>query len=188
MAIYSFLGILVLGCIFYFTTDMLQARVSLAFKAFQLSKEELFEKHGHSTESTEVRLMIWHVAGKEIQNHPLGVGTGDAKYVLLEKYKEFGMTGAYNAKLNCHNQYYETALAIGVHGLLVLIIFLMYLLISAIKKRNFILLWIVVIVILNLFFESMFETQAGVVFFVFFTGLLLTSVPEVIPLQQDEKD
>ena len=173
---------------FYFTTDMVQTRVSLAFKAFQLTKNELFEKHRHSTESTEVRLMIWHVAGREIQKHPLGVGTGDAKYVLLEKYKELGMTGAYKAKLNCHNQFYETALAIGIHGLLVLVIFLVYLLGSAIKKRNFILLWIVVIVMLNLFFESMFETQAGVVFFVFFTGLLLTSVPDVIPLQQDEKD
>jgi hypothetical protein len=34
----------------------------------------------------------------------------------------------------------------------------------------------------------MFETQAGVIFFVFFTGLLLTSVPEFIPVSPEKNE
>lgn len=187
-ALFTFAGMIMVGIVFYFTTDILRSRINNAIHVFNLPKQELFENHKQSTESTEVRLMIWEVAGKEISKHPFGVGTGDAQYILMKKYEDYGMTGALKTKLNCHNQFYETTLSIGVHGLIVLIIFLLYILITAIRKRNFLLLWIAVIVILNLFFESMFETQAGVIFFVFFTGLLLTSVPEVIPLSDDEND
>ena len=172
--------------VLFLTSDYAKIRFSEAFKIYRLDKKELFDKYKETTETTAIRLMIWDVAGDIISKHPFGVGTGDSKYELLKAYDEKGMTGAIQHNLNCHNQFFETTLAIGVHGLIVLIIFLLYILITAIRKRNFLLLWIAVIVILNLFFESMFETQAGVIFFVFFTGLLLTSVPEVIPISDDE--
>ncbi len=186
-AVFILSAIGLLMTVVFFTSDYARIRFSEAFKIYQLEKEDLFLQYKGTTETTAVRLMIWDVSGKIISNHPLGLGTGDAQYELMKAYKENGMTGAINLKLNCHNQFYETALAIGIHGLLVLIIFLLYILITAIRKRNFLLLWVAVIIIINLFFESMFETQAGVIFFVFFSGLLLTSVPEVVPLANDEK-
>jgi hypothetical protein len=170
------------------TSDYAQVRFSESMKIFRLSKTELYRDYKESTETTAVRLMIWDVSQSIISENPFGTGTGDGQFALMDKYREMGMTGALNGKLNCHNQFYETALSIGIHGLIVLIIFLTYLLVTAIKKRNFLLLWIVVIIIINLFFESMFETQAGVIFFVFFTGLLLTSVQEVIPISSDENE
>lgn len=169
-----------------FTSDYARIRIKDAFKMYGMSKEELFRDYRHSTESTAVRLMIWEAAGNIIEEHPLGVGTGDGQSQLMLQYHDLGMTGAENLKLNCHNQYYETTLSIGFQGLIVLVVFLLYLVVTAMRKRNFLLLWIVVIIIINLFFESMFETQAGVIFFVFFTGLLLTSVPEVIPITNEE--
>lgn len=185
LMIFSSLAVIML--VLLFSSDYARIRIREAFKVYQLSKEELFEQNRESTESTAVRLMIWDVTGDIISEHPLGVGTGDGNFVLLEKYKEEGMTGAYNAKLNCHSQFYETALAIGLHGLAVLIIFLLYIIFVALQKRNFLLLWLVIIIIINLFFESMFETQAGVIFFVFFTLLLLTSVPDIVPLNNDDE-
>lgn len=174
--------------VIFFTSDYAKIRFTEALKIYNLDKSELYEKYRESTETTAVRLMIWDVAENIISDHPLGVGSGDSQSELMKQYEKYGMTGASNLKLNCHNQYYETTIAIGIQGLIVLIIFLMYLVITALKKRNFLLLWIAVIIIINLFFESMFETQAGVIFFVFFTGLLLTSVPEVIPISSDENE
>jgi O-antigen ligase len=171
-----------------FTSDYAKIRVKDAFKMYGMSKEELFRDYKESTESTAVRLMIWDVAENIISDHPLGVGSGDSQSELMKQYEKRGMTGALNLKLNCHNQYYETTLAIGIQGLIVLVVFLLYLVITAFKKRNFLLLWIAIIIIINLFFESMFETQAGVIFFVFFTGLLLTSVPEVIPVSPEKNE
>jgi len=171
-----------------YTSDYAQVRFAESMKIFKLSKTELYRDYKESTETTAVRLMIWDVSQDLINENPFGLGTGDSKYALLKKYEEAGMKGALDSKLNCHNQFYETTLAIGIQGLIVLIIFLFYLLYTAIKRRNFLLLWIVVIIIINLFFESMFETQAGVIFFVFFTGLLLTSQPEVIPFSKDENE
>jgi O-antigen ligase len=170
-----------------FSSGYAKVRLKEAFKIYGLSKQELFANHRESTESTAVRLMIWHTAAQIISDNPVGVGTGDGQYALMKKYEESGMTGAHALKLNCHNQFYETTLAIGIHGLIVLIIFLLYILVTAIRKRNFLLLWVAVIVIINLFFESMFERQSGVIFFVFFTGLLLTSVPEIVSIADDEK-
>lgn len=187
-AILILVGLAAMMLLVLFTSDYAKIRIKEAFKMYGLSSEELFRDHKESTESTAVRLMIWEIAGNIISDHPLGVGSGDSQAELMKKYEERGMTGAINLKLNCHNQYYETTLAVGVQGLIVLVIFLLYLVISALKKRNFLLLWIAVIIIINLFFESMFETQAGVIFFVFFTGLLLTSVPEVIPISQEENE
>ncbi len=186
-ALIIFFSSAVVMVVLVFSSDYAKIRLREAFKVYQLSKEELFELHRESTESTAVRLMIWDVTSEVINEHPLGVGTGDGNFVLLEKYKEAGMTGAYNAKLNCHNQFFETTLAIGIHGLLILIVFLLYIIFVALQRRNFLLLWLVIIIVINLFFESMFETQAGVIFFVFFTLLLLTSVPDIVPIGNDDE-
>lgn len=185
LIIFSAVGVLMFAL--FFSSDYAKVRLKESFKTYQLSKSELFELYKETTESTAVRLMIWDVTSEIIKKNPLGVGTGDAKYILKEEYKKAGMNGALNANLNCHNQFYETTLAIGIHGLIVLLIFLGYLIYMALRKRNFLLLWLVVMIVINLFFESMFETQAGVIFFVFFTLLLLTSVPDIIPINDDDQ-
>ncbi|HEV7231239.1 MAG TPA: O-antigen ligase family protein, partial [Bacteroidia bacterium] len=49
-----------------------------------------------NAESTAVRMLIWGVAREAIAEHPLaGAGTGDAKDVLMERYKKEGISGAY---------------------------------------------------------------------------------------------
>jgi len=177
------LSALILLSVFLFSfSSYVRMRFSTAIEIYKLSDEELFREHHQSTESSAVRLMIWKSAGSIISENPLGVGTGDNKINLLREYKKRDMTGAYGLKLNCHNQYLETTLSVGFQGLIMLALLLLYGIYHSVKHKNFLLLWVTGIVSLNLFFESFFERQAGVVFFVFVSWILFTSVSSVVPV------
>ena len=52
----------------------------------------------------------------------MGVGTGDVKDHLLEKYREKQMFNALGLELNAHNQYLQTTLALGIMGLVILML------------------------------------------------------------------
>ena len=124
--------------------------------------------------SNEVRLLVLNTAIKVVKQNPFGYGPGDAKDILVSKYKEDGITGALKEKLNAHNQYLETTIGLGIFGLVLLLFILFYPLIIAIKKHNYLLYLFLLTVIVNFLSESMFNRQNGVVFFAFFIVLLVT--------------
>lgn len=124
-----------------------------------------------STESSTVRRLIWQQAWDIIEDHPLGAGTGDSKDVLMKKYSEEGLTGAYAKNLNAHNQYLQTAVAIGWPGLIVLVASLAGVMIRALKYRDTASWALVLMLVISFLTESMLETQAGVVFYSFFLVL-----------------
>lgn len=132
------------------------------------------------TESNADRLFVWKSAFEMIkENWLLGAGTGDVKDALLEQYKKDKFIDAYEKKLNSHNQYLETFIGLGIIGFLVLIGMFIIPLITAIKESNYILISFLIIVAFNLLFESMFNTQAGVVFIAFFYNLLAKFKPSM---------
>jgi O-antigen ligase len=134
----------------------------------------------NSEESTDVRLLIWTSAVEIIREHPLsGVGTGDVKDALLEKYNEKGMTDAFSHRLNAHNQFLQTGIAIGIAGMTVLIGMFILALIYAIKNRNIVYLLFLGINAVNFLFESILETQNGVVFYAFFNAFLFYKIKEL---------
>ena len=102
----------------------------------------------------------------------MGVGTGDVKDVLLQKYQEKGITNAYLLRLNAHNQYLQTTIALGILGLLVVLGCLFLPLYEALRQKNILVFLFILIVAFNLLVESMFERQAGIVFYSFFNALL----------------
>ena len=60
-----------------------------------------------------------------IAEKPLfGYGTSDEKEVLLEAYEQEGFYHFAKKKLNAHNQYLQTGIAVGVVGMLVLMLML----------------------------------------------------------------
>lgn len=143
-------------------------RLSLAQQAIERDDQDK-----NSTESTTERIIIYQSALSIIkENVLLGVGTGDANNELQKFYKKNSYTAAFNSKLNAHNQYLQTFIAIGILGFLVLISMFFFPLIGALKKRNTIYILLLFLVGFNLLFEAMFERQAGVVFYAFFNGLL----------------
>lgn len=133
----------------------------------------------NSTESTAIRIAIWKAAKQVITQNPLtGIGTGDAKDELLNEYEKQGITFALTEKLNAHNQFLQTAVALGIPGVLLLCTGLFLPLFAEWKKKNYVFIVFILLITVNFAAESMLETQAGVVFYAFFNSLFLFSQKE----------
>ncbi len=153
----------------YKSSDIIASRFDYAIRSFTSS-----EIDKTSSESSAVRRLVWSAASDEIaQNVLFGVGGGDVEHVLMEKYKREGMTGAYEHKLNAHSQFLQTLLATGLGGFVVLLAMLLLPLRRAFRKKDTDFMVFIAIIVLNILVESMFEIQAGVMFFAFFSALFI---------------
>lgn len=127
------------------------------------------EQNTQTTESNAVRILIWETTIDIIkENYAIGVGTGDIKDELLKKYEERNMTGAIENKLNVHNQFLETILGQGLPGITLLFLLFFVGLINSFKNKNWLFFTFILLIGFNFLFESMLNTQAGVVYFGFF--------------------
>jgi O-antigen ligase len=141
----------------------------------------------NTSSSSGIRLLIWEASMDLIKENPIfGVGGGDVKEKLNQKFEERGMDGAKEARYNSHNQYLQTAIALGIVGFVLLMACLVIPLISAIKQRNWLLLIFSILILFNLLTESILERQAGITFFAFFVCLFMmkekSSSPSHTPL------
>lgn len=123
-------------------------------------------------ESTASRISVWKdaiVVAKE--NALSGAGTGDAHDALIAQYSASNNAIALYRNYNAHNQYLQTTIAIGVVGLLLLILSVFTLMFYGHKFRQCLIAVFGVLVGLNYLTEAMLERQAGVLFIAFFTAL-----------------
>jgi len=161
------LSILCLSVLFFITLNYNQ-RLTILFN--QLKATSINSK---SIKTNEDRLLIWFNSKSIIENYPIfGVGTGDVKDKLLEVYNENDMQKAISQRYNAHNQFLETLISLGIIGLSILLAVLIIPIIIAFKKRDILLFVFILIIFINFIFESMLNTQAGVVFFAFFYSFL----------------
>ncbi len=122
-----------------------------------------------SSESTAVRILIWQEAAKLIKaNFLFGTGVGDVNDELYSAYKQQGMTGALDHRLNAHNQFFQTFIGLGILGMTLLLLITFGQLVKAILKKHFLLFIFSLVITLNFLVESMLQTSAGVLFFTFF--------------------
>lgn len=129
------------------------------------------------TDNRNDRLSIWYSSVKIInKNILLGVGTGDVMDNLKEEYQKYKMIDAYNNKLNVHNQFIESFMGTGVMGFISLLAVFIAGIIKSIRKRNILFLVFILNAFVFCFIESMFNTQVGVVFFVFFYCLFCVNL------------
>jgi len=127
-----------------------------------------------ATESTSVRILIWKECAEIVRsNFLLGVGVSHANETLYKVYEEHGLTGAFEKKLNAHNQYFQTFIGLGVLGFLNLLILTVGVVFHAIRSKNNLLLFFGLLTTFNFLVESMLQTSAGNVFFGFFLCFLL---------------
>lgn len=123
-------------------------------------------------DGTQNRILVWRYSQKVARdNLPFGVGTGDVKSTLNSSYTENGFTEGVDLKLNAHNQFLQTMTAIGLPGLTMMLLVLIFLIFRGIRSRDVYIILFVLILIGNFLVESMLETQAGIVFFTFFICL-----------------
>jgi O-antigen ligase len=124
-------------------------------------------------QSTGERIAVLKVSGKIIMQHFLfGVGTGDVKDALMEQYKENNLEQVLAQKLNAHNQFIQSFITLGIFGLVLLAAMFVAPAISAFRQEYWIYFAFLFIAGISMCFESMLETQAGVVFYALFNALL----------------
>lgn len=143
---------------------------------FKKTQSVLSEQKQSSTkkmESNSERLDVWKAGIEVIRKHPVfGVGTGDVKDALLSEYQKENKLFVYNMRLNAHNQYLQTYIALGILGALLLIFLLVLPGWMAIRRIHFIYFSFLAVFAFNILVESMLEVQAGVVYYAFFNALL----------------
>lgn len=134
-----------------------------------------------TTESNAARVLVWRSASKVIQQNFLwGVGTGDIKDALKTQYLHDGYTGVAELNMNAHNQFLNTHVAIGIFGVVALLMAFVTAFIRGMQQEEMLAI-IVVILFLSLLTESFFETQAGILpgaFFLAFIGVKAFKTPD----------
>jgi O-antigen ligase len=125
-------------------------------------------------ESNRVRLLIWQQNIQIMSAHTLaGVGTGDVQDALMKKYEEAGMTGAYEKRLNAHSQFFQTGIALGLPGMVILFGIFLAAFTIAVRRRYGFAALLTVLLAFNFIPESMLQLQAGTFFFGFFFSFIL---------------
>ena len=119
------------------------------------------------------RVQIWFSAMEVIKENPvLGVGTGDVKAAMMDKYVQQDFLLSQERGYNAHNQYLQIAATLGLMGFAAFLVFWGTLFWIGWKKRSMLLFLFGLIGLVNFCTESMFEKQIGVMFFAFLFALL----------------
>jgi O-antigen ligase len=125
--------------------------------------------------STSARVAAWNLEWDLIKQKPIvGYGTGAANPLLLSSFKQKGYTDLVKYNMHTHNQVFHTWLDLGMLGIVLLFVLLFYVAyLFAVKQKNEIGFWMILLTLVNISTDDMLEIQAGVVFFVFFITLFL---------------
>lgn len=166
---WGLLAVVLAGTTLYFTTTYVHERVGQVLSTFHGTAPQ-----NDAANSTDDRRLVWRAASAVVAAHPwIGVGTGDVKDELLKTYAGNGYMEPLRKKLNAHDQYLNTGVALGIGGMVLL--FLMILLPTgfAFLRGDLLLVSFLLLNALNWTVESMLEVQAGTIFFAFFAWLLM---------------
>jgi O-antigen ligase len=151
------------------------------FKKVESVLSEQKKPSPEKMESNSERLVVWKAAIEVIrENSIFGVGTGDVKDALLLEYQKENRSLVYNMRLNAHNQFLQTYIALGILGVLLLLSGLVLPGWLAIRRHHFIYFSFLLVFTINILVESMLEVQAGVIYYAFFNALLFSGL-EIVP-------
>ena len=129
---------------------------------------EYIQQNKNNTQSIKARIVIWTLSVSLINEHKFGVGGGDVKDVLINSYKENELDAYAEQKLNNHNQYFQTMLALGIHtGILLLVSLIMFWWIGM-RNGKYLLVSVSSLLLISMLFESILEQQGGTLFFIIF--------------------
>lgn len=151
--------------IFLFSSILLTDNpVKSRFETMFSSIENIQTRNNNSVESNTARVIMWKISidvWKE--NFVFGTGTGDYDDELTAKNHEYKNPGVAKERLNSHNQFLNTAVQLGILGLIVLV--LIFLSSYYHSERSISQVLILMVFLLNFLVESFLETQAGIVLF-----------------------
>jgi len=164
----SLVIILLSSLVLTFSHIQLPYRFQKAWNAFSQPKDT-----NNAHEGTLVRISVWQTSWQLAKEYlPFGVGTGDVKQTLSDRYDKLNMDYIRDHQLNSHNQYLQTLVALGIPGLLTLLLWLVIPFGIAIHTHTPIYAFFLLIIALNMLVESMLETRAGLDFIAIMHSLL----------------
>lgn len=139
--------------------------------------------------SLSARFELWKAAAVAIGKSPIsGYGTGDVRHALENALKSTDSKLIYYGQYGPHNEYLAIMLAIGIPGLLWMVLALLWPVFSRRYKPHFVFYVMLAILLFSALNEDIFETQASITFYAFaFHFLLIGSLREVVknnPLHQ----
>ncbi len=120
------------------------------------------------------RLYFWKSSIEIGAQHPIfGVGTSDLEWLLMKANAKRGLYSFVSPAYNAHNEFIDTFARLGFIGLVLLLAWLGYLFYIGVKERRQLLLFLLILLMINASFEVIFNRQVGIVFSMFFIGILL---------------
>lgn len=167
------LWFVVFFCLSGFGIFMMNKSVFLRERITKLFTTDLSVIDGGKENGLTIRLVKWKCSIEGIAESPLlGTGTGDAVDYLVKCYERKNFWGMYpQYRFNSHNQYLETALTLGMPGLIGFLLCIIAPFVSAWRKRQYLFLSFIALFCFCCLTESLLERQHGIVFFTFFISL-----------------
>lgn len=127
----------------------------------------------YTFENPEPRIMRWKCALELIKEKPLfGYGAGDEIPLLMNSYKQKGMSVSYKEEFNTHNQYLSILIKNGIFGLIAFLLMMVYFFRIALLSKNFIYTSFLILLSIGFFTENIIDANKGIFFFAFFNTLL----------------
>lgn len=166
-ALVAFLIIIILVLVAYFFIEVLKQRIDTFISSLRESPEY--------ADTTSSREMIWRRASELIEVKPFFGYGGNVNHMLLESYRNHGMTVELEKKLNAHNEFLQIFLGLGLTGFLMLFYLLIKGFIVSIKNSDIVFFSFLTIVFIGFATESMLETEAGILYFCFFFCFFMMS-------------
>lgn len=129
-------------------------------------------KRGKDYKNYPKRLILWESSFELAkENFWTGTGTGDAKDLITKRSIDNKLDQ--NELLNAHNQFLEIFVSSGIFGLLFLILLFIMTIQIAFKRKDFLFISFNGLILINFFFESMLNTQAGIIFYCFYLNYFI---------------
>lgn len=140
--------------------------------AYVENPSSVYETKEEVVRGNTLRLIMWTVSWEQIKEQPFGAGTSNFDEVLGKKLIQKGLPEIAEKELNPHNQFLQVGVELGLIGLVVFLSLLLFVFTFAIRKRNFILLFLGLQLVFNMLFESILQLQSGIVLFTFWAFVL----------------
>lgn len=170
------IGVLLLFIVFCISCDYVSKTFYNRFEAVEATLSKLEQKSEPSgekaSESTDTRILIWKNGWILFRENWLsGTGTGDIKDEIIKVHQRTGFQAGVERRYGPHNQFLQTGSALGIAGLICLVLMLLLPAISAVRQQNIPAFLFLMLLGFNFMAESMLEVQSGVLFTGFFYGL-----------------
>lgn len=154
----------------------------LSYLQWRIASTELkmYQGEQDNQNGVAIRLYMWKAVSELIAERPImGYGIRGGRIATLKRYADDGFEMGVKGDYHSHNQYLESILMAGIPGIVLLLSMMFTVLRRAFTTRNFLLLLTVIHFMCQSIFESTFEVQQELVFYIFFIFLFYYHGPRL---------